>query len=146
MSVRGTLLVNSDLLEGRSVDPFYVRHPPSLVLGCLLRAIEAEPRKPVLTLRGIDPVRLLAGGRLRAKVDVHRTIWVLLHPLVRGGDDEPVGVAEEGRCRHVVHGDRPELLHRNVCGNMQLVVIPSLEGRTGTVEVGSEIETAPAKL
>src|SRR5271166_5560959 len=146
MSVRGTLLVNSDLLEGRSVDPFDVRHLPTLVLGCLLRAIEAEPRKPVLTLRGIDPVRLLAGGRLRAKVNVHRTIWVLLHPLVRGGDYEPVSVAEEGRCRHVVHGERPELLHRNIRRNMQLVVVASLERRTCAVEVGSEIETAPAKL
>src|SRR5271169_5661700 len=134
------------LLAAQSVDLFYVRHLPTLVLGCLLRAIEAEPRKPVLTLGGIDPVRLFTGRRFRAKVDVHRTIWVLLHPLVRGGDDEPVSIAEEGRCRHVVHGDRPELLHRNIRGNMQLVVIPSLEGRTSTVEVGSEIETAPAKL
>src|SRR5208337_1274486 len=70
------------LLAAQSVDLFYVRHLPTLVLGCLLRAIEAEPRKPILTLGGIDPVRLFTGGWLRAKVHVHRVIGILLYSLV----------------------------------------------------------------
>jgi hypothetical protein len=68
----------------RSVDLFNVGQLPALAEDTPpIRAVEAEPRIPLLPRRGVDPVRLLAGGRLWADVDVHGAIGILLHRLVK---------------------------------------------------------------
>jgi hypothetical protein len=60
-----------------------VRHRPALVEERLLRSVEAEPREPALLHRGLNPVRLLTGGHLRAEVNVHRAVGVLAQSLVQ---------------------------------------------------------------
>src|SRR5258708_649101 len=67
----------------RSLHLLDVRHLPALVEECLLRAIESKPREPALPCGTLNPVRLVAGGSLRADVDVHRPIGVLAQLVVQ---------------------------------------------------------------
>ena len=48
-------------------------------------------------------------------------ITALLHALIYGRDSKALGIAEESRGVHLIRRKRPELLHVNVRGNVQLV-------------------------
>ena len=48
-------------------------------------------------------------------------ITALLHALIYGRDSKALGIAKESRGVHLIRRKRPELLHVNVRGNVQLV-------------------------
>jgi len=141
----GSLLLNLTR-KRRSAYHFNVRQFPALVENRLLRAIYAKPREPLLTGLSVKPVGLLTGGRLGAKVDVHRAVSVLAQVLVERTDRQARGVEKEARRFQTIDGGGPELAHRHFCRNAQPVVIPAFQRLAAAVMKGSEVETAGAKL
>src|SRR5271166_6769672 len=134
------------LCRRRSICSFDVRQLPAFVQDGLLRPVHAEPREPLLVALGVEPVRLFAGRRLRAKVEVYRAIGVLGQALVERAKGEVRCVQEETRRLQAVDGDRPKFAHRYVCRDVEAVVIPAFERATAVVVEGSEVETAGTQL
>src|SRR5262249_21179580 len=63
----------------RSIHLLDIRQLPGLLEQSLGRSIEAEDKFEALPRLGRNPVRLLAGRRLGAEVDIDRAVVVLLH-------------------------------------------------------------------
>ncbi len=76
---------------------------------------------------GVKLVRLVSGRRLRAKVEVHRAVGVLLQLLVERAERKARRVKDEARRLETVDRDRPELSHRHLRRNVQAVVVPTLQ-------------------
>lgn len=55
---------------------FDLTRPPGLVEPRLERAVEAQDGELGLPGSGLNPVRFLAGRRLRAEINVHRAVGV----------------------------------------------------------------------
>src|SRR5208282_1820112 len=94
--------------------------PPGLVEERLLRPVETQEDIPALARNRLSPIVLLAGRRLRAEIDVDRTVGIDLEPLGLAADARELLVRLDHRARLVVvDDDRPEILGRNVLRQMQ---------------------------
>jgi hypothetical protein len=72
-----SVLPNTCPAAGLGLDLLKVRQRPGTVEVGLGRLVEPEIRKPVLTGDRRNPILLEAGRRLRATIDVHRTVCIL---------------------------------------------------------------------
>src|SRR6516164_10423913 len=104
-----------------------VERPASIEIS-LRGCVEAEVRKPEPVRHRLYPVRFLASGSLRAEVDVHRAVSVLLESLGRRGHFclEPL-VADQAARVHVVDRDGPELLHWRIRRDPQSIRLAAVE-------------------
>src|SRR5271165_7294042 len=100
----------------------------------------------MLSCRGVDPVRFVACGRRRTKVDIHRAIGILLYRRVKGINREMRRVEEECLGLQIINGHRPKLARWNIRGDMQSIVILTRQLCAIFVVVRGKVEAAPAEM
>ena len=115
---------------------FNLTGTPGLVEPGFGWAIETQEGEPALAGNRLDPVRFLAGRRLRAEVEIDRPIFVLDH-LVAGVVLAGVRLAglEFGASLRVIDHHGNELQGGRILGQVQLVVLAAVKGIAVCVQV-----------
>lgn len=116
------------VLELRSGLQLDFTRPPVLVEPQLERSVQAKDHEPAFAWNRLHPVVLPFRGCLGSEVDIHRAVRIDLDPLVLTADARGVLVGLHHRAGLVViDDDRPEILHRDVRRQAQLVVLAAIE-------------------
>ena len=103
----------ASLLNDRLFYQHDIVRSPRLVEPRFERAVESQGGVPTLAGDGLNPVAFLAGWRLRAEPDIHRTIGIHQQAFGLAAHRRPVLVGLEHRAGlAVVNNHGPEIFDR----------------------------------
>ncbi len=101
---------------------------PGLVEPRIERAVEAQDHEPAFAGNRLHPVAFFSCRSFRAKINIYRAIDVDLKILVLAAHAGELLVGLDHRAGLVViNNGRPEVLHRDMRWQMQLVVLSAFE-------------------
>src|SRR5580765_3282418 len=126
--------------------PLDVWEFPGFVEQRLLRSVQAEKNLEFPDGAGRNPIRLFACRSFWRKINIHRTVRILLKIRILGRAVGPLHVADERVCAPIINRCRPILSDGSVCRDVQAIRISAVESVAILIGESHQIKLSRAQV